>query len=446
MGSQRRRANALRDSGRLDEFVRLYQTAASIEDVAAAFSDLFPTDLSNVKNTVAQVAIEIGVARPAHLRSATLPKVVADVPEVEPPVEDLQEQVRSDRRLAAAQAEARQLRRLYQEAIKASNSTERIVETLRDAVVAFPTVKQVPASSGPQERTGHTVVLHLSDWHMGEVVTAAETGGLGQYDMDIVARRLGLVAEKVVELVGLRRSALSVPRLKVFLGGDMVSGNIHDELAETNQVNIVQQTSEGAYMVAQMLCSIAPHFEEVEVVCVGGNHGRMHKKPRAKERELSFDYLMYQVVGFLVAKQPNVRMRISQSFYEIVDIDGFKVLLMHGDSIKGSMGIPFYGVERASSRMRVLLDMVKERFDVVMIGHFHDPVIGDRWITNGSGKGIDGYSAGMLHLGSQPSQNMLYVHPEYGIVATEKLFLSPADSRPELALQRALSEVWAEAT
>jgi len=444
MGTQKRKVRALEISGRRQEFIDLYRTATDLWNVADAFPELFGTNIRNRRNAVAQVAQELGLTRPQILRYPSIGEATP-VSKEELPDEAIENQVAFDRKIQQVTAERNNLKRLYAQATKEGAQWDRLIDMLRDSVTALPPVQVDPPSPDLPDTTNHTVVLHLSDWHIGETVTPEETGGLGAYNMDIVARRLGLVAEKTAELVELRRNSINVPNLKVFLGGDMVGGVIHEELAETNGANIVQQASDGAYMIAQALTSIASFFDDVEVVCVGGNHGRMHKKPRAKERELSFDYILYQIVGFLVAKQPNIRMRISKSFYELVNVDGFKILLMHGDSIKGSLGIPFYGVERASSRLRSLLDMVGERFDVVMIGHFHDPMVGDRWITNGSGKGIDGYSAGMLHLGSQPSQNMLYVHPNHGIVATEKLFLSPADDRPEIAVNRALPDVWAQA-
>lgn len=443
MGSQKRKVQLLDTLGLRQKFIDAYSTASNLEDVAAQFPQLFIQNTKNRRNAVAQVAKELGITRPEPLRYPSLPEVTK-VTDEELPDDAIVQQVAVDRKLQTLTAERNHLNRLYREATRDAAKFEQLLNTLRDAVSAFPPVTIKSPKQTKADGRAHTAVLHLSDWHIGETVTAEETGGLGGYDMDIVSRRLGLIAQKTIELVDLRRNSVNIPKLKVFLGGDMVSGNIHDELTETNAANVVQQASEGAYMIAQVIATIAPAFDDVEIVCVGGNHGRMHKKPRAKEKELSFDYILYQIVGFLLAKQPNITMRISKSFYELVDIEGYKMLLMHGDSIRGSMGIPWYGVERASARIRQLLDVVKERFDIMLIGHFHTPVMGDYWVANGSGKGIDGYSAGMLHLGNKASQNLLTIHPGYGVVAFEKIYLEGADKNPTLAMKRTLPNVWAE--
>ena len=88
--------------------------------------------------------------------------------------------------------------------------------------------------------------------------------------------------EQILQLATLRRQFVPLPKLVVPMLGDMISGDIHDELAITNVGNNLDQMIYGAHVIAQSLIRLAANFEEVFVPCVVGNHGRMTKKPPMK--------------------------------------------------------------------------------------------------------------------------------------------------------------------
>ena len=285
----------------------------------------------------------------------------------------------------------------------------------------------------------------LTDPHIGEIVSAEETGGLGQYNMTIFGRRLGMWAEKVQGLVELKRSGIHIPDLKVLCLGDFVTGEIHEELVRTNADNIIGSVSTGAYMIAQALTSLAEHFENVDVHCVVGNHGRLRKKPYMKEKWVNWDYILYQTMAMFMKNQPNVRFHIPKSFYQIVTIENTKLLILHGDGIRGSMGIPWYGIERAVLKLKETLGKKGEGFDRVAMGHFHDPITTERYIVGGTMKGCDEFSLTALHVGGEPSQTLFYVHPKHGIVSTETIYLAEADDKPEYEIAGNLPNLWVDA-
>ena len=91
---------------------------------------------------------------------------------------------------------------------------------------------------------------------------------------------------------------------------------------------------------------------------------------------------------------------------------------------------------------RLLYEQGKS-FDRVILGHFHDPVDTERYIVNGSFMGCTEYSVSKLFAGGAPAQIMLYVHPEHGVVSSERIYLKPADDRADLELPDVLQDVWA---
>ena len=117
--------------------------------------------------------------------------------------------------------------------------------------------------------------------------------------------------------------------------GDMISGDIHEELARTNIDNCMGQMIRGANLIAQSLRFLAPHFESIKVPCVVGNHGRMTRKPPMKDKYMDWDYLTYQWVAAFCSNQPNITFEIPKSFAHMIEVSGRKILLFHGDSISG---------------------------------------------------------------------------------------------------------------
>lgn len=197
-------------------------------------------------------------------------------------------------------------------------------------------------------------------------------------------------------------------------------------------------------MLSQATVSLAEHFRDIRILGVPGNHGRMTRKPPAKEQYVSWDYLFYQMWAMFCRRQTNVHFSIGKSFYNLFDVQGLTFLAMHGDSVKGWAGLPYYGIERAVMKMRQMLDLKRQRFDMVLMGHFHEAVDTERYIINSSFVGCNEFSASKLHAGGEPSQTMFYVHPEHRIVGTERLYLASADDQPRYAIPDALPDVWAE--
>ena len=324
------------------------------------------------------------------------------------------------------------LTRLYNQAIKEKIAVDRIVEATVDAIKAAEPIKPLTLVDHTNTQEQRAVAL-VSDVHVGEVVLAKETNYLGEYNSDLFKQRLHIWTDKVVELVALRRQQSNVPNLSIFMLGDIVSGDIHDELSNTNDIAIVDQVILAAHSMSSAILTLCQHFEEIDISGVVGNHGRMNKKPYYKGKQrLNWDYLIYQIMAMMLAKQTSVSFHIPDSFWTIRDVLGTRFLLIHGDGgPSGFAGIPYYGVERVYLRLRDLVGR-EINFDRVVMGHYHDPIDTERWHINGSFKGADEYSIGRLYKGSRPSQTLMYVHPNHGVIGNERIYL---DNRGDMRVQ-----------
>ena len=100
-------------------------------------------------------------------------------------------------------------------------------------------------------------------------------------------------ANQVLSLAEYRRNICEVDELVIPMLGDMISGDIHEELARTNVDNCMMQMLTAAHVIAQALMFLAPHFKSITVPCVVGNHGRMTRKPPMKDKYMDWDYKNY---------------------------------------------------------------------------------------------------------------------------------------------------------
>ena len=372
-----------------------------------------------------------------------------------------EERIKLDKKVATHKAESVFYKKLYEQAIKDSTKKEIIVDAIRNNAPAFPSVQKSllkNPSSRSKGKTAQVVVAPLSDLHVGDNVDLEQMAGLNQYDIDIFNKRLYGWATQLLNLVELRRNVAPIDELVIPMLGDMVSGDIHEELARTNIDNCMEQMIRGANLISQALLLLTPHFKKITIPCVVGNHGRMTRKPPMKDKYMDWDYMLYQWLAAYMRNQKHVTFSIPKTFLNSFEVCKRKILIMHGDSISGAGSN--MAITRAITGLRAFLqfrqtledDMASthisdltDQFDSVMMGHFHriDEIdIGTGAIhICGTMKGGDEFAAQKLHAITKPKQLVTYWHPKYGNVGKEVIYLNRYDSS-ENRFKDELSEVW----
>lgn len=260
--------------------------------------------------------------------------------------------------------------------------------------------------------------LFLSDLHWGEVVHPSQIGGVNRYNLAIARSRMKYTVETAIHLLRILSPKLDYSGIVVPLGGDMISGNIHDELQATNELNTMPTLLDLYDNLLSAIRLLAETFGNVFVPCVSGNHGRDTKKTWSKDRNhTSFDWLLYQFlakrfeddarVKFFVPDGSDALYRIHDTAYLLTHGDQFKA----GDSIIGPIGPLFRGNQKKLARNQA----VNQAYDVMICGHWHQYIHVERLIVNGSMKGYDEY-AYQGNFGFEPPRQGLWVtHPRYGI-------------------------------
>ena len=129
-----------------------------------------------------------------------------------------------------------------------------------------------------------TPTLFLSDWHWAEVVDPSEISGKNQYNLDIANQRAQLCFDRFIEVYHKHVSLPEYPGCVLALGGDMVSGTIHDELKETNEIDIMPTVMDLSEVLIAGIKKLLLHFPKIAAFCVTGNHGRYTQNKRFKRR------------------------------------------------------------------------------------------------------------------------------------------------------------------
>lgn len=289
------------------------------------------------------------------------------------------------------------------------------------------------------KRQPHTLVLLWSDMHAAEVVSREETNGANEYNWDIMLRRHD----------ELRRGVLSfadrfgpIERLVICALGDGLSGIIHQELAETNEMPLSEATVQLGLDGAEFVESLAAEFPETLFAGVVGNHPRFTVKMRSKGRFDNADWLWMQILKQRLARNENISFEIPKAQKHPVMVYGRRLLLSHGDGIRSAMvGVPWGGIIRHTDRLRNQYTQMGLPVDHFLFGHYHEAnvVKNRRIVINGSCKGVDEYSIDSFGGGEPPTQVLLPFHPKYGMVGANYIDLEPAHETSSVVQLRAVA-------
>lgn len=294
-----------------------------------------------------------------------------------------------------------------------------------DAAAIAPPKWLAPAKGRGKKRAIPSLLL--TDIHWGEKVEPSEIGGVNKYDRAIAEQRLRRAPEGAIKLCRDYLAGVEYEGLSLMLGGDLLSGDIHDELRETN----VESTTESVVGVLELLVAgvrqLADHFGKVHVAAVVGNHGRTTKEPRAKRRaQDSYDGLVYQLIARELRGDSRITMQVATGSDVHFDVYGTRYCLTHGDQFRGGSGISgalsplMLGVHRKRRRDA----MAGAPWDVLVMGHWHTSYFLRDLIVGGSVVGYNEY-AYVNNLAIEEPQSALWLNtPERGISAYMPVHLS----------------------
>lgn len=233
------------------------------------------------------------------------------------------------------------------------------------------------------------LLVSLNDIHYGACVDNYWC----RYNSDICARMMKRYLDRIIAIAKMHHSENCI----VWANGDMISGNIHYQIAVANQENLIQQITGVSELIAQFLAELSRHFREVRFVSVAGNHSRIDQKDQA---------IMQERLDDLVEWYLKARMRV---FENVVVGYGDKIdSTMYAIDVREKTYIGVHGdYDPSVQNIQTLQTMAQRPVYAVLLGHLHhnamNCVQGIRTVMAGSFLGMDDYCVSK-RIYSQPEQ------------------------------------------
>lgn len=287
-----------------------------------------------------------------------------------------------------------------------------------------------PEWVAPSRAESHHAIpsLLVTDVHWDETVYPEQVEGYNRYNRPIAEQRLKRAFTGAVKMCRDYFGGVEYDGFQLFLGGDLLSGIIHEELKETNQGTVCESILTVVEPLEAGIQLLVKEFGRVNVTAVVGNHGRLTRKPRSKFRaEDNFDWLVYQLVKKYFRGNDKVTVQVPKSADAQVNVYGTRYRLTHGDQFKGGSGIAaelsplLLGAHRKSRRQAA----VGNPYDVLVMGHWHQTL----WLPSKGvimGGSVVGYNewAYLNNFAPEPPQSSLWLTtPERGITLCAPVFL-----------------------
>lgn len=321
--------------------------------------------------------------------------------------------------------EARQSADLSQKQLQDIQQRLGLYETLASAEQAPAPTWMVP----PKVSDHHAIpCMLLTDIHWDEIIDPAQVDGYNCYNRAIAYMRVKRAFERAVHISRTYFAGVVYDGFQLFLGGDLMSGIIHEELLETNQGTLCESILTVIEPLQAGIDLLAREYGRVNVTCVVGNHGRRTRKPRSKFRaQDNFDWLVYQLIAKSFAGRADITMQVSPAADAPAHVYNTRYRLTHGDQFHGGSGISgalaplLLGVHRKGQRQSAL----HAPYDVMVMGHWHQTI----WlpskglIVGGSLVGYNEYNYVSNHSPEPPQCSLWLTTPEHGITMTAPVFV-----------------------
>lgn len=341
------------------------------------------------------------------------------------------ERLAADADLARTRAELASVKARYKVALQQiDRERERA-----DALVGLRGIKPPaakPTKRSRQSRNAASMLFLISDVHCEEVVRPELVNGLNAFDLDVCDKRLAELQERSLLMLEHERRLADIDRVVVWLGGDLISGMIHPELAEENSLHPLAAIRWIGERLRGYLDAMAASVRELVVATSCGNHGRTTEKLRTNEADTSYEHHLYLTMR-AAETRPHVRWCVGEGHLNYLDLDGFRLRCCHGHAIRYQGGIG--GIHVPLKKAIAAWDAT-ERADLTVIGHWHQFSAGRNYVSNGSVIGHSAYAVRIKAEYEPPCQAAVVIDHERSEVTKAFRIFCDRDLRCRAAKKR----------
>jgi hypothetical protein len=291
---------------------------------------------------------------------------------------------------------------------------------LRNCLTQAPELKPRQRGHGSKLREACPVIM-VSDLHLEEVVHAASVNGLNTFDLKIAEQRMAKLAESIAWEIALERHAFEISRVILWFGGDIISGTIHEDLAESNLLSTPRAIIFAKKLLVRLVREVLALDVDVLCICNDGNHDRLTRKMRVQTRvDNSIGLVLYDSIAERFEDEKRIKFVMPDGLLTYATVFGRDLRFTHGDAIKSGGGIG--GVTVPINKKLMQWDKSRTA-DHTFMGHWHTRLTNRRLSLNGS---LIGYGPFSLLIGAEyedPKQGFVLVDSKRGICHPKDLWV-----------------------
>lgn len=295
-------------------------------------------------------------------------------------------------------------------------------EAMRELAGAQHSAKIIPKRANSKGEA--TAVCLLSDWHSEEEVKPEWVNDTNVFNLGIAEYRAHECFQKIVKLIRKEQQDVSISELVLWLGGDFITGRIHEENLETCQLQPIQAT----IFVQELLQAGIEYLLNntklnLTIPCSVGNHSRITMKTRSStERDNSLEYIMYYQLAQRFKGESRVRFIINDSYFTYLTVYNTVLRFHHGTRIRSYGAIA--GIHTGTQKAIRVANQAY-RADLDLFGHHHQLINNAHsggFVANGSLIGNTPYG---MQFGHQPPRQALFLlDKEHGVTIDMPIIFS----------------------
>ena len=266
-----------------------------------------------------------------------------------------------------------------------------------------------PASNAPEQAVAFMVA---SDWHVEEEVKRSHNLD-NVFNLQIAEERAKHFFSNGLYLTRLAQQHSKIDTLVVPLLGDFITNSLRDENLENNLL----QPGEALWFAKSLLVAgikflLKESNLKLVFICHSGNHGRGTEKVHiATEYGNSLEVYMYRDIAEYFENEPRCTFIIEEGMMTYYKVFDKTIRFLHGHSIRfaGGVGGVTIPVRKAIAQWN------KRRWaDLTIMGHFHQMVVMEDFIVNGSLIGHNSFGEFIKADYEHPRQVFFILHKHNG--------------------------------
>lgn len=335
--------------------------------------------------------------------------------------EQNRKELERDRREAQRHLGQKELEAKYKLAIKQLEIEQSRNELL--LAIDEPREKQLFEKLSKSRGTDSTTaIVCLSDWHAGELVDPNDIDGANEFDKKICERRIKHTVQNTIERLERLREFSQVQDIVVWLGGDMITGFLHEDNKRSNTMAPNEEVIFCQDMIEAGLNTFlaSKQIKTIRVVTNHGNHGRLNPKPiLSRSHRDSLEWMMYTQIARSYRGNNRIAFQIGQGIHNHVEVEGRLIRFHHGDFVKfnGAIGGISTTVEKSITGWNSWKTPALDIF-----GHFHQFNQHWSWVSNGCLIGYNAYANSIKAKIQPPTQTLILMSRKYGKVMAIPIF------------------------